>query len=80
MLSVYTSGFEFIFILQQVQNLQGSVVLCKQFLSWLHRDPHPQQDNLHWGLRGDKKILGGGSGGGQSLSDHSLGHSSCFPV
>lgn len=59
MLSVYTSAFEFIFILQQVQNLQESVVFCKRFLSCLHRDPHPHQDNLHWGLRGGKIILGG---------------------
>lgn len=40
MQSVYTSGFEFIFILQQVQNLQGNVVLCMLFLSCLQRDPY----------------------------------------
>lgn len=38
MQNVYTSGFEFIFILQQVQNLQGNVVCCRLLLSCLQRD------------------------------------------
>lgn len=41
---VYTSGFEFIFILQQVQNLEGNVVLCKLFLSCLQRNPYPLRE------------------------------------
>lgn len=39
MQSAYTGGFEFIFILQQVRNLRGSVVLCKLVLRCLRRDP-----------------------------------------
>lgn len=58
MQSVYTSGFEFIFILQQVQNLEGNVVLCKLFLSCLQRDPCPLREAgagpMSTGVKGEK--------------------------
>lgn len=84
MWSVYTGGFEFIFILQQVQNLQGNVVLCKLFLSCLQRDPHLLREAgaglIGTGVNGREKILGGKGGGDRSPSDHSPGYSSCLLV
>ena len=83
MRSVYTSGFAFIFILQQVQNLQGNVVLCKLFLSCLQRDPHLRTETgaglIGTGVKGEK-ILGGKCGGGRSPCEQSPGCSSCLPV